>query len=258
MKILKILMLAILATLFSPNINAQEKENNEKLVFMIVEDMPEFPGGEVALKKFIANSVKYPEVAKKNGISGRVYVTFVVGTEGMVEDAKIARGVDPSLDKEALRAVNLLPKWKPGKQRGENVRVSYTIPIVFSLDDTEELKTINVTKSKMIDGEEVFFICDEMPEFPGGETTLRNLLAGMVDYPKVAKEQGIQGKVYVTFLVGKDGKVKDAKIARGVDPSLDNEALRVINELPRWKPGKANGEPVSVSYTVPINFALNQ
>ena len=95
--------------------------------------MPEFPGGEAALRQFLATAVKYPVIAQENGIQGRVYVTFVVNTDGSITDARIARGVDPSIDKEALRVVNTLPKWKPGKQRGKPVRVSYTVPINFVL-----------------------------------------------------------------------------------------------------------------------------
>ncbi len=95
--------------------------------------MPEFPGGEVALRKFIATSVKYPVIAQENGIQGRVYISFVVNTKGKVIDVKIARGVDPNLDKEAIRVVNSMPAWKPGKQRGKAVKVSYTVPINFVL-----------------------------------------------------------------------------------------------------------------------------
>lgn len=103
---------------------------------------------------------------------------------------------------------------------------------------------------------EVFFIVEDMPEFPGGEVALRNWLGTHIKYPVIAQENGIQGKVYVTFVVGKDGSITNATIARGVDPSLDKEALRVVNELPKWKPGKQRGKPVNVSYTVPINFQL--
>ena len=111
----------------------EEEEEEEAQVFFIVEDMPEFPGGELALRKYIANAIKYPVIAQENGIQGKVYVTFVVDKDGGISDARIARGVDPSLDKEALRVVNALPKWKPGKQRGKPVRVSYTVPINFVL-----------------------------------------------------------------------------------------------------------------------------
>jgi protein TonB len=112
---------------------AAEEEEEDTQVFFIVEEMPEFPGGDLALRKYIANSIKYPVIAQENGIQGKVYVTFVVGKDGKVTNARIARGVDPSLDKEALRVVNALPPWKPGKQRGKPVNVSYTVPINFVL-----------------------------------------------------------------------------------------------------------------------------
>lgn len=111
----------------------EEKEEEEAQVFFIVEEMPEFPGGEAALRRFIANSIKYPQIAQENGIQGRVYVQFVVDRDGSITNASVARGVDPSLDKEALRVVNSLPKWKPGMQRGKPVKVSYTVPINFVL-----------------------------------------------------------------------------------------------------------------------------
>jgi len=117
----------------APVIQTEEEEEEEAQVFFIVEEMPEFPGGELALRKFIAQSIKYPVIAQENGIQGKVYVNFVVDKDGSVTSSKIARGVDPSLDKEALRVVNSLPKWKPGKQRGKAVKVSYTVPINFVL-----------------------------------------------------------------------------------------------------------------------------
>jgi periplasmic protein TonB len=98
-----------------------------------VEEMPEFPGGEAALRNHIAKSIKYPQSAQENGIQGRVYVQFIVSADGSVRNATIARGVDPVLDQEALRVVRNLPIWIPGKQRGKTVDVSYTVPINFML-----------------------------------------------------------------------------------------------------------------------------
>ena len=111
----------------------EEEEEVTNEIFTVVEDMPEFPGGQVALLKFIGKSVKYPVIAQENGIQGRVIVTFTVEKDGSVADAKIVRGVDPSLDKEALRVINSMPKWKAGMQRGKPVRVKYTIPVTFRL-----------------------------------------------------------------------------------------------------------------------------
>ncbi|KOH46860.1 energy transducer TonB [Sunxiuqinia dokdonensis] len=115
------------------NYAQDEKEEEEEQVFYIVEEMPEFPGGELALRKFPANAIKYPVIAQENGIEGKVYVSFVVGKDGRVTNARVVRSVDQSLDKEALRVVNSLPPWKPGLQRGQPVRVAFSVPIHFVL-----------------------------------------------------------------------------------------------------------------------------
>jgi periplasmic protein TonB len=102
-------------------------------IFAIVEDMPSFPGGEAALFKWLGNEVKYPAIAKEAGISGVVYVTFVVGSDGKIKDAKVVRGVNKALDEEALRVIQKMPSWSPGKQRGKAVPVQYNLPIRFTL-----------------------------------------------------------------------------------------------------------------------------
>lgn len=113
---------------------AEEEEEEEEQIFFVVEDPPEFPGGQLELRKYIAEHVEYPEIARENEIQGRVYVQFVVNEKGVVEQAKVVRGVDPALDKAALKVINSLPKWKPGKQRGKAVKVSFTVPINFVLN----------------------------------------------------------------------------------------------------------------------------
>lgn len=115
------------------NMVFEEETRDEGEIFMIVEEMPEFPGGNEALQKYLAQSVRYPVIAQENGIQGRVYIQFVINQNGEVTNATILRGVDPSLDREALRVVEAMPKWKPGKQRNRPVRVSYTVPINFVL-----------------------------------------------------------------------------------------------------------------------------
>lgn len=111
----------------------EDEEEEDAPVFYIVEDMPEFPGGESALHSYIGKSIKYPVIAQENGMQGRVYISFVINAKGVVQDIKIARGVDPALDKEAVRVISKMPKWKPGKQRGKPVKVSFTVPINFVL-----------------------------------------------------------------------------------------------------------------------------
>ena len=102
-------------------------------VFDVVEEMPSFPGGSAALMSYLSSNTKYPVVAQENGVQGRVLVSFVVERDGSISDVKVARSVDPSLDREAQRVVKSMPKWKPGKQNGSAVRVKYTVPVVFRL-----------------------------------------------------------------------------------------------------------------------------
>lgn len=101
--------------------------------FVSVEQMPQFPGGDVELMKFINGGIKYPTIAAENGIEGRVVIRFVVGKDGNVSDVQVVRSLDPSCDKEAVRVVKTMPKWVPGKQNGRNVPVYYTLPVLFKL-----------------------------------------------------------------------------------------------------------------------------
>ncbi len=291
--------LLLLLTLWVEPISAQDEKENSRQVFKIVEEMPEFQGGQQALREFIVKNVKYPESAKERGVQGQVFVSFVIDEVGKVTNSKILRSVDPLLDAEALRVINLMPAWKPGKQRGKAVKVEFVLPVSFALDGADkpgdETVTVKFSGNSMnLSGnieliekmrhylqhgkpetfigkdsailnfyfsdetpdDPVFFIVEEMPEFPGGEAALRKNIANNIRYPIEAMKDSIQGKVYVTFIVSKDGSVKGSRIARGVHPLLDEEALRVVEGLPQWVPGRQRGEAVNVSYTVPINFVL--
>jgi protein TonB len=120
---------------FTSMIGDDEENIQEEEVFYIVEDMPTFNGGDPAteFRKYIAQNLRYPEIAAENGISGRVIVQFAVNKTGQVVDANIVRSIDPALDKEAIRVVMSSPKWTPGKQRGKAVKVLFTFPINFVL-----------------------------------------------------------------------------------------------------------------------------
>ena len=111
----------------------EEDEVEEQQIFQVVEEMPEFPGGMGECLKFLAKNIKYPTIAQENGVQGRVIVQFVVNQDGSIVDPVVVRSVDPYLDKEALRVIKMMPKWKPGKQRGKAVRVKYTVPVTFKL-----------------------------------------------------------------------------------------------------------------------------
>ena len=115
-------------------VEAPVEEEEEEVVFVVVESMPEFPGGQQALFKYLSENVKCPVIAQENGIQGRVICQFVVNKDGSIVDVEVVRsGGDASLDKEAVRVIKSMPKWKPGKQRGKAVRVKYTVPVNFKL-----------------------------------------------------------------------------------------------------------------------------
>lgn len=114
-------------------VEEKPKEDLSRKVFDVVEKMPSYPGGNGALQKWLASNITYPAAAAENGVEGRVIVAFVVETDGSVSDVKIARGVDPSLDREALSVVKRMPKWIPGMQNGSPVRVKFNVPVTFKL-----------------------------------------------------------------------------------------------------------------------------
>jgi len=113
----------------------EEEEEAAEEVFFIVEDMPSFKGGDLNdFRAWVQKNMNYPSIAQENGISGRVIVQFAINSNGQVVDVRVVRGVDPSLDNEAVRAVKASPKWEPGKQRGKSVKVQFTMPVVFVLN----------------------------------------------------------------------------------------------------------------------------
>ena len=115
-------------------VEAPVEEEEEEVVFVVVESMPEFPGGQQALFKYLSENVKYPVIAQENGIQGKVICQFTVNKDGSIVDIQVVRSAgDKSLDKEAVRVIQSMPKWKPGKQRGKPVRVKYTVPVNFKL-----------------------------------------------------------------------------------------------------------------------------
>ena len=259
----------------------KDKSVNDS-VFQIVDEMPEFPGGTDALMQFVASGINYPEDAVKEGKEGRVFVSFVVEKDGLVSNVKVLRGVCYSIDEEAARVVRGMPRWKPGMKDGKPARVSYQIPIMFKLDETKDedkttVKTVvagdenkgascrtsratfsgNPPFDKMKPNEDgVYQIVEEMPSFPGGEQKLMEYVAKNLTYPQEARDKGIDGRVFIGMVIEKDGSVSNVKVLRGIGGGCDEEAVRVINSMPKWKPGKIKGEPVPVSYQIPINFKL--
>lgn len=243
-----------------------EKKDSVDEVFTVVEHQPEFPGGKEALMKYLADNLKYPVDAQQKGLDGRVICNFVVEKDGSISDVEVVRGAAPSLDKEAVRAIETMPKWNPGKQNGQVVRVRYTLPVIFKLNGTirfvppvikkdEDKKKSEAVKEK--GSEDVFTVVEHQPEFPGGQSAMMKYITDNLRYPDIPGD-GIQGRVICTFIVEKDGSISDVKVVKGVDPSLDKEAVRMIESMPKWKPGMHSEQAVRTRFSLPVTFRLQQ
>ena len=248
--------------------------NDNDTVYQIVDEMPQFQGGEARVIKYVADNVVYPAKAKEDGIEGRVFISFIIEKDGSVSNAKVVRGIGGGCDEEAIRVISAMPKWKPGRKNGKPVRVSYMMPIHFKIgekgvhiktedqDHRWEYQTPGkVGKVEKViqngpDENGVYQVVEEMPQFPGGENALVDFVAKNIVYPKEAQEKGISGRVFVSFIVEKDGSISNVDVKRGIGSGCDEEAVRVISAMPKWKPGKMKGEPVRVSYMMPITYKL--
>ena len=218
------------------------QENNIVPCFGTIQVPPEFPGGQSELMRFLKDNTHYPVEAVENREEGRVVVQFWIEADGKINDIQIFRSISPSLDAEAVRVVQSMPRWTPGSQRGQNVRVRVSLPITFTLPEIEE---------EIV----VFYIVEQMPEFPGGHQALHRWLIENIHYPVIGTPT-IQGRVIVQFTVLKTGEITDIAVVRGADPILNREAIRIVELMPRWIPGEQRGQKVNVRFTLPIHFSL--
>jgi len=215
-----------------------------KDIFMVVEQMPELQGGLKALQA----KINYPKAAKEAGVEGRVIVQFVVDEQGAVVDPLVVKGVDQDLDREALRVVREM-RFEPGMQRGKTVAVKLSLPITFKLGNAE---TKIEKRPELLGGmKDIFTVVEQMPELQGGLKALQ----AKINYPKAAKEAGVEGRVIVQFVIDEEGRVFAPEVVAGIDPALDEEALRVVGAL-RFEPGMQDGKAVKVKMKLPITFSL--
>jgi len=223
----------------------------ERKVFVSVEQAPSFPGGLNAFGKFLEHNIKYPAKSRENNIQGKVFVSFIVEVDGSLSDVVALRGPSEDIKAEAVRVLASSPKWDPGIQNGREVRVQYTVPINFALGDDEDFNAADANRN-----DKVFLAVERYPEFPGGFSAFTKFLSKNIHYPAEMRSSGLQGKVFVTFIVGADGQLSDIRALRGPSEEFKDEAVRVLSSSPKWRPGFQNGRAVNVQYTLPVNFRL--
>lgn len=219
-------------------------------VYRSVEQMPQFPGGEAALMKYIQSHLQYPE---GTDVEGKVVVQFVVHSDGSIGEVKIVRSVETALDNEAVRVIKSLPKFTPGRQNGKAVAVWYTLPVTFKRTESE-VSTRDVYERIHFGASRdtvVYRSVEQMPRFLGGEAALMKYIQSHLCYPE---ETDVEGNVVVQFVVQSNGSIGEVKVVRTLDKALDNEAVKLIKSLPKFTPGRQNGQAVAVWYTLPVTF----
>ena len=271
------LMLVLTSSLFSACKGGNRTNETEDKVFEVVDVPAQFAGGMDAMNRFLADNIRYPVIALENNIQGRVVVQFIVSSTGEITDVEVVRGVDPLLDREAVRVVERMPAWIPGEHEGQKVRTKFTFPVTFRIDgtpqtctapaDPNEVHVVGLGAAPATATQQapppppaesiIFEVVEVQPQFPGGNAALQKFLAENIRFPIEAKERGIQGRVVVQFVVNTDGSIQDVQVVRGVDPLLDREAVRVVQAMPRWTPGQQRGQNVRVRFALPITFRLD-
>ena len=221
-----------------------------KRLYILTEEMPAFPTGDV--QRWVARRVTYPVMAMERGISGTVYVQFVVETDGRVTGVKAKEDADALLRREAERVFMQSPAWTPGKHNGEAVRVQMTEPIRFLLSDGMEGSAGGSVYEDM-----VYAVTEVEPRFPEGDVEewirmqVREAYAG---FP--TKRRGVTGRAFVSFVIEKNGALSDVKAIYATDEFLRKAAVRIIKSMPKWEPGKNKGMPARHSMTLQVDFQV--
>ena len=219
---------------------------SDSLILDQVDVPPSFPGGEEALNRYVFSHLKYP----RGEMAGTVYVRFGVDAQGKIVNAAVEKGLGPAWDEEALRLVRDMPQWEPARVAGKAVFCNMILPIAY---EAENLLICGFGD----EGEpEVFSDPETPPSFPGGDKALYEYIAEQMRYPEAAREQGLEGRVYVRFVVTKQGEITEAEVVRGEHEVLNQEALRLVRGMPRWEPGLYYKVPKDHSMIIPIFFRL--
>jgi TonB family protein len=238
------LTLALTISLLNPNhANAQTQDPEQQDIFFIVEQMPNYEGGEKALLQYLSKNIRY----RKDQPEGVVIASFVINPDKSVSDIAILRGVDRELDEECRRVLESTSgQWTPGSQSGTDVRVRYTVPIRFAQDKTEPEPAANQPAP----------VADTMPEHKEGIVGMLNFINQNLAHNRAKSPEGLS---VLSFIVHEDGTFSDYQVVRSLTPALDAEALRVTKLMSgNWKPGTQQGQPVKVKYTLPIRFTAHR
>lgn len=227
--------------------------------FLLAETMPRFRDGDLnSFRTWVQSQVRYPAEAIEKRIQGRVIVTFIIEKDGSLTNIDLLQSPDKSLSDEARRTLESTPagSWTPGMQKGVPVRIKYTLPIDFKLNQTSDAPATD----RQTDPDKPYLIAETMPKFENGNLNdFRQWLQMRIRYPQEAMKKKIQGRVVATFIIEKDGSLTNIDLLQSPDKLLSDEARRVLESTPAgsWTPGMQKGAPVRIKYTLPIDFRFH-
>ncbi|GAA4319864.1 TonB family protein [Compostibacter hankyongensis] len=233
-------------------------DTSRNALYTFVQKMPEFPGGDKAMMNYLREHVRYPAEAREENIQGTIIVQFIVSPDGSLSNIKtIGAHKGGGLEEEAVRIVKTMPRWQPGIQDNKPVRVQYALPIRFMLQASGPARSAADSSRNGPAANKVYTFVEKMPAFPGGDEALMHYLRDHIHYPDVAREKNIQGTVVVQFIVGTDGSLSHVHtVEKPKGGGLEEEAIRVVQAMPRWQPGSQDGKLVVVQYSLPVRFLL--
>lgn len=248
-------------TLFLLSLNslAQSGMPRDDMVYTVVEKQPEFPGGLQTMWDYLQANANYPDAAQKAGVKGLVFLSFIVWKDSRISDVTVLKGLGSGCDEEAVRVIKAMPRWAPGSQDGKPLNVKYNLPVSFGVP-YPTIDNITEKSQPAPKLEHLFGGHDEtQPEFPGGSKALMRYIQDNVRYPEAARQAGITGRVFTSFIIDTAGYISQIQVLKEIGYGCDEEAVRLINGLPRWKPGTMSGRGVvAVKYNLPIDFPPKQ
>jgi len=221
---------------------------------------PGFPGGDKAFHEFVGKNLKWPD---GDDVQGTVIVGFDVEKDGKLTNIHAVKKLSPAYDKEALRLMSVSPKWIPAMQQNKLIRSAFTVPINFIVKVTETrssglpdgyIPTDNKVTEE--DPNRIYTSAEKVPSFPGGYQKFQDYIAENLKNEKFTSADA--GRVIVSFVVDRDGSLRDVRVSRGVSTSSDAAAIKLFKASPKWEPAMMNGRPVRFFYSIPVEIKPNK
>jgi TonB family protein len=222
-----------------------ERELPQDSICYEVDKAPSFLGGSNGMSDYISSHLEYPLDAWGRKKEGTVEIGYAIDAQGRIRNVKLLKSVYPSLDKESMRVIKSFPKFEPAIKDGKPVAFGLRQPFLFQM---------SYEKKKPEKSDTIATNVEKLPEFEGGHEGLSKYIAKNIDYPEDAIENNIQGTVRIRCIVDAEGNVL---VDKGVYPSLDQEAVRIVSALPKFKPATQDGHAVMCWYIILVEFKLN-